>query len=122
RSRWSRLRPIDAGSSGAYVPLPSGRVPNNWGRVKRVVGWTGAAHGLAGRGAIIEPTYAAGTPSLLRAINERSALEAIRRNGPVSRAEVARETGLSKPTVSLALTELTRAGLVRQVGRTSGGK
>jgi predicted NBD/HSP70 family sugar kinase len=49
-------------------------------------------------------------------------LEAIRRNGPVSRAEVARETGLSKPTVSLALAELTRAGLVREVGRTSGGK
>lgn len=70
----------------------------------------------------IERTYAAGTPSLLRAINERSALEAIRRNGPVSRAEVARETGLSKPTVSLALAELARAGLVREVGRKTGGK
>ena len=35
---------------------------------------------------------------------------------------MARETGLSKPTVSLALAELVRAGLVREVGRTTGGK
>jgi predicted NBD/HSP70 family sugar kinase len=80
------------------------------------------ASGHANRRTRIEPTYAAGTPSLLRAINERSALEAIRRSGPVSRADVARETGLSKPTVSLALAGLTRAGLVREVGRTIGGK
>ena len=73
-------------------------------------------------GDVIENTFAAGTPSLLRAINERSALETIRLRGPVSRAEVARETGLSKPTVSLALAGLARAGLVREVGRTRGGK
>src|SRR2546428_2347690 len=74
-----------------------------------------------GQGAI-EGLYAAGRPSLLRASNEGWAVEAIRRNGPVSRADVARETGLSKPTVSLALAGLTRAGLVREVGRTIGGK
>jgi predicted NBD/HSP70 family sugar kinase len=61
-----------------------------------------------------------GTPSLLRAINARTILEQIQRTGPVSRAQVARETGLSKPTVSLGLTALLEAGLVREVGRSSG--
>src|SRR5439155_26594794 len=107
----------------AYRPHPSGRFPNNWRDVDETAR-RGAvtASGPANGRRVIEPTYAAGTPSLLRAINERSALEAIRRSGPVSRADVARETGLSKPTVSLALAGLTRAGLVREVGRTIGGK
>ncbi|HEX9343764.1 MAG TPA: ROK family transcriptional regulator [Actinomycetota bacterium] len=65
---------------------------------------------------------AAGTPSLLRAINERGAVELIRRFGPLSRADIARRSGLSKPTVSLALARLEAAGLVREVGRTSGGR
>jgi predicted NBD/HSP70 family sugar kinase len=62
----------------------------------------------------------AGTPSLLRAINERSVLELIHRRGPLSRAQVARVSGLSKPTVSLALTGLLDARLVREVGRSRG--
>ena len=61
-----------------------------------------------------------GTPSLLRAINARAILERIQRSGPVSRAQVARDSGLSKPTVSLGLTALLDAGLVREVGRSSG--
>ena len=68
------------------------------------------------------PATLAGTPRLLRAINERSALELIRQLGPLSRAEIARRSGLSKPTVSLALARLEQAGLVREVGRTKGGK
>jgi predicted NBD/HSP70 family sugar kinase len=62
----------------------------------------------------------AGTPSLLRAINERSVLELIHRRGPLSRAQVARVSGLSKPTVSLALTGLLDSRLVREVGRSRG--
>ena len=61
-----------------------------------------------------------GTPSLLRAINARTILERIQRTGPVSRAQVARDIGLSKPTVSLGLGALLDAGLVREVGRSSG--
>jgi DNA-binding transcriptional ArsR family regulator len=64
----------------------------------------------------------AGTPSLLRAINERTVLESVRQVGPVSRAQVSRDTALSKPTVSLALAALVDSGLVREAGRTSGGK
>ena len=71
---------------------------------------------------IDEPMHATGTPSLLREINERTVLESIRRIGPVSRAQIARDSGLSKPTVSLALRSLARARLVREAGRSSGGK
>jgi predicted NBD/HSP70 family sugar kinase len=67
-------------------------------------------------------TYAAGQPPLLRAINERTVLDLIRRAGPMSRAEIARQTGLSKPTVSLALSGLIAAELVHQVGHSSGNK
>ncbi|MFL5796871.1 MAG: ROK family protein [Actinomycetota bacterium] len=68
------------------------------------------------------PRITAGTPGLLRSINERTVLEVIRTRGPLSRAQVARDSGLSKPTVSLALASLLAAGLTREVGRTSGGK
>jgi len=58
-----------------------------------------------------------GTPRLLRSMNERVLLEHLRHNGPISRAQLARATGLSKPTVSQALANLERAGLVRPVGQ-----
>jgi predicted NBD/HSP70 family sugar kinase len=49
-------------------------------------------------------------------------LEVVRRAGAVSRAEISRLSGLSKPTVSLALTRLIDGGLVHQTGRSSGRK
>jgi predicted NBD/HSP70 family sugar kinase len=61
-----------------------------------------------------------GTPSLLRAINERAVLDLIQRDGPLSRAQVARTSRLSKPTVSLALAGLLDGRLVREVGRSRG--
>ena len=54
------------------------------------------------------------TAPLLRALNERAVLDVIRRAAPVSRAEVARQSGISKPTVSSALRALVDAGLVRE--------
>ena len=48
-------------------------------------------------------------------------LELLRR-GATSRAEIARQSGLSKPTVSLALVRLLDAGLVHEVGRATGRK
>jgi predicted NBD/HSP70 family sugar kinase len=65
---------------------------------------------------------AAGTPSLLRAINERTVIEAVREHGAMSRAQIARTTGLSKPTVSQALIGLEATGLVREAGRSSGAR
>jgi predicted NBD/HSP70 family sugar kinase len=41
-------------------------------------------------------------------------LEAIRAGAPISRAEISRRAGISKPTVSLALQSLLDAGLVRR--------
>lgn len=54
------------------------------------------------------------TPPLLKRLNERTVLEAIRADAPISRAEISRRAGISKPTVSLALQTLLDAGLVRQ--------
>jgi predicted NBD/HSP70 family sugar kinase len=53
-------------------------------------------------------------------LNERLLLDHIRANGPSSRAELARATGLSKSTVSLAMANVARAGLVREAGHRRG--
>ena len=53
-------------------------------------------------------------PGLLKRINEREVLETIRAGAPISRAEISRRAGISKPTVSLALQSLLEAGLVRE--------
>ncbi|HLZ60354.1 MAG TPA: ROK family transcriptional regulator [Ktedonosporobacter sp.] len=66
--------------------------------------------------------YQPGTPSLLRAINERTLLEYLRKHEPTSRAQLARVTGLSKPTVSQALAGLESAGLVRAVGESTSSR
>ncbi|MGW5658471.1 ROK family protein [Streptomyces humi] len=52
----------------------------------------------------------------LRSSNERLLLARLRTLGSASRAQLARETGLSKPTVSSALAALAAAGLVREAG------
>jgi predicted NBD/HSP70 family sugar kinase len=62
----------------------------------------------------------AARPALIRALNEQLLLEHIRLTGPCSRADLARVSGLSKPTVSLALANLERAGLVRLAGQRTG--
>ena len=62
----------------------------------------------------------AARPQLLRALNEQLLLRHIRQLGPCSRAELARMSGLSKPTVSLALANVERSGLVREAGQRTG--
>src|SRR5258706_1906678 len=56
----------------------------------------------------------AALPPLLKDINQRTVLEAIRAGAPISRAQISRRAGISKPTVSLALQALLDAGLVRE--------
>lgn len=63
----------------------------------------------------------ANTTSVLRIMNERAVYERIRLLGPVSRPQLAAATGLSKPTISLALADLERVGLVKAIGRRTGG-
>ena len=62
----------------------------------------------------------AARPPLIRAMNEQLLLGHIRVSGPCSRADLARISGLSKPTVSLALANVERAGLVRIAGQRTG--
>jgi predicted NBD/HSP70 family sugar kinase len=57
---------------------------------------------------------------LMRTMNEQLLLDHIRRAGQVSRADLARISSLSKPTVSGALATLERAGLVRVSGTRTG--
>ncbi|WP_147942950.1 ROK family transcriptional regulator [Microbispora sp. CSR-4] len=64
---------------------------------------------------------AANTTSLLRLINQRAVFTEIFRLGKASRPELAQVTGLSKPTISMALADLERARLVRPVGLRTGG-
>jgi predicted NBD/HSP70 family sugar kinase len=61
-----------------------------------------------------------GNPRLLRVLNERRLLDQLHEHGPASRADLAKVTGLSKPTVSAALAGLEEDGLVHLVGELSG--
>src|SRR4029450_12719792 len=67
------------------------------------------------------PPATRATPPLLKHLNERTVLEAIRAGAPISRAEISRRAGISKPTVSLALQSLVEAGLVREAAAAPGG-
>ncbi|HWF81874.1 MAG TPA: ROK family protein [Streptosporangiaceae bacterium] len=62
----------------------------------------------------------AARPQLIRAMNEQLLLSHIRQLGVCSRADLARLSGLSKPTVSLALANVERSGLVRTAGQRTG--
>src|SRR5262245_3701045 len=59
-------------------------------------------------------------PQLIRTMNEQLLLNQIRQLGLCSRADLARLSGLSKPTVSLALANVERSGLVRTAGQRTG--
>ena len=59
-------------------------------------------------------------PGLLRDLNERTVLDLIRASAPISRAEISRRAGISKPTVSLALRSLVDGGLVRETSQVPG--
>src|SRR5262245_9775242 len=61
------------------------------------------------------------TPPLLKHLNEQTVLDLLRTDAPISRAEISRRAGISKPTVSLALQSLVDAGLVREVDHDPGG-
>lgn len=52
------------------------------------------------------------TPGLLRTINDRTALELFLDHGPLSRSDLSRMTGISKPTASQVLLRLEQSGLV----------
>jgi predicted NBD/HSP70 family sugar kinase len=62
------------------------------------------------------------TPSLLRSLNDRSALELLLREGPLTRVGLGQLTGLSKVTASQLLARLQKRNLVEVVGVRSAGR
>ncbi len=62
--------------------------------------------------------------SLMRIYNKNKILDLIRKNQSIYRAELARSTGLSMPTIMSITDELVEDGLIRDVGKgiSSGGK
>src|SRR5580698_4714521 len=63
-----------------------------------------------------------GTPSLLRELNDRAALELLLTGGPLTRAQLGEHTGLSKVTASQLLARLEERGLVQVAGEQAGGR
>lgn len=53
-------------------------------------------------------------PTLLKKINQRAILEILLQHGPSSRADVARYSGISAPTVSKAVASLLERGLLEE--------
>lgn len=59
----------------------------------------------------------------IRDINRQIVLNYVREKGPISRADIARETDLQRSTISLIINDLRRIGLVEEVyGESSGGR
>jgi predicted NBD/HSP70 family sugar kinase len=63
-----------------------------------------------------------GTPSLLRELNDRAALELLLTSGPLTRAQLGAQTGLSKVTASQLLSRLEERGLVSVAGEQASGR
>ena len=58
-------------------------------------------------------------PAYLRGLNEREVYRVVSAGGPLHRAEVARLTGLSKPTAAAALLSLVELGLIAETPTTA---
>lgn len=63
-----------------------------------------------------------GTPSLLRVLNDRAALELLLAQGPLTRTRLGELTGLSKVTASQMMERLEQRGLVVRVGEVAGSR
>jgi predicted NBD/HSP70 family sugar kinase len=59
--------------------------------------------------------------ALLRRLNTRATLHALRRGGPQTLTQLARAAGLSRQTAEAALADLTARGLAREVAPAEGG-
>jgi predicted NBD/HSP70 family sugar kinase len=63
-----------------------------------------------------------GTPSLLRELNDRAALDLLLRGGMLTRTQISEYTGVSKVTVAQMLARLEERGLVMIVGEQAGNR
>lgn len=65
---------------------------------------------------------ASGTPEWLRTMNDRAALRLIIANGSLSRSQLGKLSGMSKPTASLMVSRLEKLGLIQPTGLISGSR
>src|SRR5438128_12358215 len=63
-----------------------------------------------------------GTPSLLRELNDRAALDLLLGGEMLTRSQISEYTGVSKVTVSQMLARLEERGLVAIAGEQAGGR
>jgi len=63
-----------------------------------------------------------GTPSLLRELNDRAALDLLLPGIPLTRTQISEQTRVSKVTVAQMLARLEERGLVTVVGQQEGGR
>src|SRR5258706_8805136 len=70
----------------------------------------------------MSPARLPGTPRLLRALNDRAALELLLSRGPLTRAQLGELPGLSKVPASQLVERLEERGLVARVGEQAGGR
>ena len=68
------------------------------------------------------PQSRPGTPSLLRVLNDRAALDLLLGGEMLTRAQISEHTGVSKVTVSQMLARLEERGLVAIAGEQAGGR
>jgi predicted NBD/HSP70 family sugar kinase len=78
-------------------------------------------HSLQSRSAA-EARARPGTPSLLRELNDRAALDLLLRGEMLTRSQISEYTGVSKVTVSQMLARLEERGLVSVVGEQAGNR
>ena len=64
---------------------------------------------------------AAPLPSTLAQLTDETFLDVLFRQGPSSRAQIAKTTGISKPTISESAQRLLATGLIAEVGQTATG-
>ncbi|UOE94957.1 ROK family transcriptional regulator [Alkalihalobacillus sp. LMS39] len=68
--------------------------------------------------------HVTGSFKLMKSLNRTLVLNIIRKDGPISRAEIAKRTNLTPPTVTNIVNELFETGIIKesQMGQSSGGR
>src|SRR5881394_859675 len=68
-------------------------------------------------------TVSVARSNTIRDINRQIVLNYVREKGPISRADIARETDLQRSTISHIVKELTHFNLIKEIyGESSGGR
>ncbi|MCF6409644.1 ROK family transcriptional regulator [Pseudalkalibacillus salsuginis] len=69
-------------------------------------------------------TIKTGDQNLIKKINKSIVMKSIEQKGPISRAQISKDTGLNKATVSTMVSELLEESLVNEIGagKSNGGR